>query len=281
MFEKERNPDSITDLSVEGAKQKVEEVEEECGASDFKKFLQEVLASEREKENRKTLINWLEKKKKKYKKFGELEEKEGKFVLKIKGLDLFKEMPVGRERILHKEDLELPLVPIKGEKEVKGGGGKKISLKNVRNYVNLDFKSELKEREEKAKKEVIERSFIKRILGFKGEKKVIRSGESREFVINHLRSTKSFPEGIRIVALAFYLKEFLEVMLDIKEELSYKNLAEALESERIEESLKEELHSFFVRISNQIYKGRIAMDFQEAYQLAKKTMNRFLKVGED
>jgi D-ribose pyranose/furanose isomerase RbsD len=225
------------------------------------------------------------KKKKGPKKHVETEKKtegEEKLLLDMKEVDLVIESPLGREKIASKEEVEIPLPSSEEvvETKRKRDEEERISLRDVRNYVNLNFKNELKKVEEESTKIVYERGLIRRILGFKGKRKLVRTGQTKKFVLDHLVSTKPFPKRIGTVAIAFYLKEFLEVIFGIKEELSHEDLAEALETKDMDENLKKELRNFFRSIAKQIYEGRINLDYQKSYDLAERTVKKLLEATE-
>jgi hypothetical protein len=204
------------------------------------------------------------------------EEEEEKLVMRIRGMEVVRKTPLNGERLAFWKDVEIPLAPIRREIK-RGEKTRKFSLRVVRDYVNLNFKKELIEAEARGKKVVYETSFLGKIFGFKGKRKVIRSDEVKNFVWSHIRSTKPFPPEIGVVALAFYLKEFLEVVFGIEEELTYKELAEIIKGKAIEEKLKGELYSFFNSISEQIYEGKITLDYNKCYELAEKVLKEFLE----
>jgi hypothetical protein len=116
---------------------------------------------------------------------------EEKLVMRIKGMEILRKSPLDGEKIFSQEDIEIPLASIKREVE-KGERTRRISLRVVRDYVNLNFKKELIEAEAKGKKVFYETSFLGRLLGFKGKKKVVRSEEVKNFVRSHIRHSRRY-----------------------------------------------------------------------------------------
>ena len=212
--------------------------------------------------------------KKKVKKVPEKKEKEEKLVLIIKRMDIARETPLGRQKLFSQDNIEIPLIAVK---ETEEETSEKISLRSIRNYVNLNFRKELMEIEARSKKVVYQKGFLHSLLGFPVKKKVIRSGETKNLVLNHLRSTKPFPKNIGVVALAFYLKEFLEVFFGIDKELSYEEFADVLQTKPINKELKKELIEFFDSLSKQIYEGEVTLDYKKTYELAEKTVKTLLE----
>lgn len=313
------NYKTLSGKSITDVKERVEGLEKKHDEKTFNSILEGMIEAEKKNKNRAALIEWLEEKIKKGSERGKprkgkeppeqsseagerekepekeeprqpkgeppeqssgAEEREELFV-NIKGMEIVRKTPLGEERAVTRGSIEVPLVPVN---EAKGLSAKEeekeISLRNIRNYVNLNFKREFKEIEEKSKNVVVKKGLVKKLLGFKGKKKVLRSGEAKEFTLNHLRSTKCFPQKIGTVAVAFYLKEFLEVRFKIEEELTYTELVSALRGKGMGEELKKELIDFFELISNQIYEGRITSDYSKSYELAEKAVEQLLKSGE-
>ncbi|MDI6806359.1 MAG: hypothetical protein QMD14_00910 [Candidatus Aenigmarchaeota archaeon] len=201
---------------------------------------------------------------------------EGKLFLVLKGIEVLRETPFGKERILSRENMKIPLLPTR-EIIMEEAGKRKISSRIVRDYINLNFKKELTEIEAKSTKVVYTRGFFEMLVGLRGRKKVVRTAELKNFVLDHLKSTRPFPKDIGVVALAFYLKEFLEVVFDLKKELTYDEIVEVIKERDINEKLKNELCKFFSSISTQLYEGIVTIDYEKSYDLALRIVDEFTK----
>jgi len=215
-----------------------------------------------------------------------MEEKENEIIISIDEFERLEKEGDKIKIVLGKKISKERKKEIKKEKKEEKREKEKTEREILKEELNIfDFKKEfrkhlesLKSEEEKLK-EMKERE-KKKFKFFENLSKRFRKKKYfvdvlKEKTLREIENTKYLEDNKKqVIAIATILNDFVEIYLGEERELTYKELAEALEKKEMkDEIIKNKLIDFFNRIGIEEYQGKISEDPEELRRFAIEVVN--------